>query len=334
MFLIRGGTISNRTTIDKIGANGVNRAWRTLRAADSGNYIDVLNSYFYNTRDNFTSPAPSNYRSPVLNATYYDVSILYFKNNNHVRVDNCILRYSGLNQATGKRNPYSWKGFGSGIKFYNCDHIEVVDTTIEYTLTEGIRLAGCSDVYIDNIVINHVTKNNEWMDRANPNKGSIASAITRYHNQPSMKGHYGGSGCNLDMQWVISNNKINCAANNGISISGRNILVVDNTIKHTFQHGIFAGDWRTCSNGQGQGFDAECLRDVVVSSNQVTDSFKPTASYTGWWWNTPDSATQMTDFASDIRFSRYDSSVSSSDNTTTIRELWQNDRLDCGCACP
>lgn len=328
MITIHGGEVGNPTKVESVRFDAKNSAWRIVQTTKHENYYTFTNCRLENTKNEFTKPDSVGYESPYLKSPYYDVSLMICRESDHVTVHDCYFLTAGLNWYEGKKNPEGWKGFGSGIKFYNCDNIEVTDSKIERTLTEGIRLWGCQNVLIDNNEIVRTALNNEWYTIANVNnRGYVASAITGYHNQPAF-----GS-CGVNHNWIISNNRFFWNANNALSLSGKGIEVFGNRANYTYQNALFLGDWRTCDNGAGEGYDNECVRNVNVYDNDFDNSYHDFNS-SGWVYNVPDGLSQSTAAPhADIRVNGYDGSVNICNNIN-VTITYETDKTDCGCVCP
>lgn len=328
MILVYGGDVTTPTKVESVRFDAKNTAWRVVETTIGGSYYTFTNCRFENTKNEFLDPDTGTYISPYSNRRYYDVSLMVCENSNNVTIHDCYFLTAGLNWYEGKKNPEGWKGFGSGIKFYNCDNIEVTDSKIERTLTEGIRLWGCQNVLIDNNEIKRTALNNEWYTIANvDNRGYVASAITGYHNQPAF------GACGENHKWVISNNRFFWNANNALSLSGKGIEVFGNRANYTYQNALFLGDWRTCENGAGEGYDNECVRNVNVYDNDFDNSYHD-FNTSGWVYNVPDGLSQSTAAPhADIRVNGYDGSVNICNNIN-VTITYETNKTDCGCACP
>ena len=340
MILVFSGTQNSPTTVKCVRFKGNNKAWRIARTTNGGHYYLFDRCRMEDTKNDFTQ-SDVNYVSSILQGKrFYDVSLIYCRGSDHVTINKCDLYNAGLNQYTGKVNPYNWKGFGSGIRFQYCDNVIVKSSRIERTLTEGIRLSGCRQVLIDNNTIVRTAMNNEWMDTGNNNKGIVASAITGYHNQGANKYHYGGQNiCSEDgfnFSWVISNNRFYWNYNNAISVSGRSIKIVGNRSNYAYQNALYLGDWRSCSNGEGSGtgsavYGNECTRNIQVNNNNFENSYY---NHNNWSWvfNNPNDLSKSTAAPPrDIRIDGYDGSVNVYSNVNS--SIWWDPDNSCACTC-
>ncbi len=255
MIQMQGGTTTAPAALQKIIFDGANAACIILKTVENKSNYLLKNCVFRNTRNNFAAN-PSG-------SAYWDVSLLIFQKASVVTIDSCDIRNAGLGETTGKINPYSWNGFGAGIKFYNGANITVKNTTINRTLTEGIRLSGATQVRIENNTISRPGMNNEWAD-GTPNQGLIlASGITGYHNQKAKNNN-----CDAAQNWQILNNRFYWCYNNAMSLSGKGFTVSGNRINYVIQNALFLGDWRNCSATEKNG------RERITQCNVLNNDFE------------------------------------------------------------
>ncbi len=266
MIQLKGGTTVHPSAIQQLIFEGANAACIILKTVENKSNFLLKNCVFRNTRNSFTA-------NPI-GAAYWDVSILIFPKANTVTIDSCDLRNAGMGETSGKINPYSWNGFGAGIKFYNSTNITVKNSTINRTLTEGIRLSGATQVLIENNTISRPGMNNEWAD-GEPNQGLIlASGITGYHNQKAKKNN-----CEAAQNWQIINNRFFWCYNNAMSLSGKGFTVSGNRVNYVIQHALFLGDWRNCSATEENG--RERVTQCNILNNDFENSFY---NLTQWSW--------------------------------------------------
>lgn len=266
MIQLQGGTTTHPSVLQNLVFDGANAACVILKTVENKSNYLLKKCVFKNTRNSFTA-------NPV-GATYWDVSILIFQKANLVTIDSCDMRNAGLGEITGKINPYNWNGFGAGIKFYNGNNITVKNSTINRTLTEGIRLSGATQVLIENNTISRPGMNNEWAD-GTPNQGLIlASGITGYHNQKAKNNN-----CETAQNWQILNNRFFWCYNNAMSLSGKGFTVSGNRVNYVIQHALFLGDWRNCSALEKNG------RERVTQCNVLNNDFENSYyNLTQWSW--------------------------------------------------
>ncbi len=307
MVQVQSGTASYMTTLSNLWIDGDHKAWRIVDSVPGGSRMAIFNSKLEKTKNDFTMPDGGPYRSPYLSAHTYQLSVIYFMNNDEVNISGNTIQYAGLNEVSGKMNGMSWLGFADGIKTHGASNLVIRNNNIKNTLTGGIRLSGGRFITVENNRIAWVARNVEWTDYENSFLPPFSDGITGHHNQARLKKYFGSP--DLKLHWSITNNRIYHSGNNGIHVGGKRITLSGNKIGHTVRRGVVVGDWRS------DIFPPECNRNISIFHNIVRN----TGEYlnTNFKWRIPNSLQPFDDtrHGANIYIDHFDKTVRVSSNT-------------------
>lgn len=204
--------MSNNSRLYKLNIDGGFHP-RTIIWASGKSNVKIDECTVKNTKNNYSSS---------LNRS---VRLIDLGSSSSSRVHRCSLYNAGY----PKQN--SWSGTGYGVYARNASNIQVqYNSRISHVLSAGVDITN---------VINSTVRNNtiyETGKNYSAGSGSAADSITGYHHSIS-----DSTKLNMD----VLDNYLYDADNHGVHVSGRDLVLDDNTVQDQRQRGLAVWDWRT-----------------------------------------------------------------------------------------
>lgn len=177
-----------------------------------------------------------------------NLSLIVVSESNWVHINHNLLRYAGYDpHHGGKVNGHSWGGSGSLIHATRNTNLVIHDNDLAYALSAGVAFKGTIGASIQRNIIQDTGLNSQYTDGSGV-PFPCGDGLTAYAND---KG--------VDLNYYLNGNVIRDFFNHGIHVSGKDILIQENTIYGGFYNGIRISDT----------LGRDCSQDLVIRWNSV-----------------------------------------------------------------
>lgn len=194
-------------------------------------HFRIDNCAIFNSRNNYTNyPDTLSPRADVL----------YIKGCQYVIIKNNILRNAGyVPSEGGKVGEWPDPGRGELIMATDNNFTAIVNNNIANALTHGITIGNSSNILLQGNDISNTGRNREYLPCSYPANqaecsGYMGDGIGGYHATDTTK----------NINYTVRNNTIFYSGNHGIHVAGKNVVIENSLVRHSWLNGIKLSDWR------------------------------------------------------------------------------------------